>query len=61
MNRHLENTNMTYWQHWCFAMCHAKCCCVCAVKLFVHAWMPNVFTTAGTDLVCKMKSHFDCE
>ena len=31
--KHLEDNNMTYWQHWKFAM-------FCSVALFIHAWLP---------------------
>lgn len=61
MSDHLEDTQMTYWQHWCFAMCYAKCCLKCAAKLFIHAWLPDVFPTAGKDLACRMQKDFNCE
>ena len=61
MKDHLDDTKMGYWEHWCFAMCYAKCCFLCSMRLFVHAWLPNVFQTAGKDLVCRMRSDFDCQ
>ena len=30
---HLEENNMTYWQHWKFAMS-------CSITLFIHAFLP---------------------
>ena len=30
---HLEENNVTYWQHWKFAIS-------CSVALFIHAWFP---------------------
>lgn len=61
MSDHLEQTQMTYWQHWRFAMCYARCCMVCAVRLFLHAWMPQLHQTAGRDLVCRMRGDFECQ
>jgi len=31
--KHLTDNNMTYWQHWKFAMS-------CSVALFIHAFLP---------------------
>ena len=37
MVKHLKETNMGYWKHWCRAM-------KISLALFIHAWLPNVLT-----------------
>jgi len=55
---HLTDNQMTYSQHWRFAAGHAWRCLVASVRLFVHAWMPSVFTTAGSDLASRLARDF---
>jgi hypothetical protein len=31
--KHLDENDMTFWEHWRFAMS-------CSVTLFAHAWLP---------------------
>lgn len=58
---HLDDNAMTYWQHFRFAACHSVRCLVASVKLFAHACIPDVFQTAGRNLVCRMRRDFTCD
>jgi hypothetical protein len=54
MNRtkqHLEENNMTYYQHFKFAAFHGLVCILAGVCLVIHAFLPCIFQTAGSDLV----------
>lgn len=55
---HLDDNAMTYWQHWRFAAGHAVRCQVAAVRLFLHAWVPFVCTTAGSKLASRLARDF---
>ena len=40
--RHLKENNMTYKDHWWRAMSMS-------IALFIHAWIPSLFTTYASD------------
>ena len=49
LSKHLDDVNMTYYQHFKFAMellCNIE---IMAIKTFFHALIPNIFETATTD------------
>ena len=58
---HLDETNMTYWQHWRFAAGHAARCLIAAIQFIVHACLPEVFVSTGRRLLCRMKRDFACD
>lgn len=39
---HWEENNMSYWTHWLEAM-------QMSLALFVHAWIPSLYTTYVSD------------
>ena len=42
MTKHLQDINMNYWVHWWGAI-------KLSIALFIHAWLPDVFTTYASD------------
>ena len=51
IKEHLKENNMTYYQHFKFALFHGFVCLIAGICLILHAFFPCVFTTAGSDLV----------
>jgi hypothetical protein len=51
---HLNENNMTYWQHLKFAAFHGFVCLVAGLCLIIHALFPCWFQTSGSDLVQSM-------
>ena len=43
--RHLNENNMTYWQHWWLAIS-------CSIALFIHAWFPFILADYASDKIC---------
>jgi hypothetical protein len=55
---HLDNNNMTYWQHWKFAVGHGLGCLKAGVYLCIHGMFPCWYRKAGTKLVHKLEKDF---
>jgi type IV secretory pathway VirB6-like protein len=51
IRQHLQENNMSYFQHFKFAIFHGFVCILAGVCLIAHALIPSVFQTAGSDLV----------
>lgn len=51
IKQHLQENNMTYVQHFKFALFHGLVCLLAGLCLIVHAILPCWFQTAGSDLV----------
>jgi len=51
IKQHLQENNMTYYQHFKFAMVHGLICILAGLCLIVHSFLPCIFQTAGSDLV----------
>lgn len=51
IQKHLVENDMTYLQHFRFAAFHGFICLVAGFCLIVHAILPCLFQTAGSDLV----------
>ena len=47
---HPAANGMSYWQHWSRSMGFCVAETVGALKAFVHAWWPDVFTESTTNL-----------
>lgn len=47
--KHLDDVNMTYYEHLQFAMSLLYNIEVMAIKTFFHALIPNIFETGTTD------------
>jgi hypothetical protein len=48
---HLIENNMTYLQHFKFAVFYGSVCLFAALSLLLHAIFPCWFQTAGSDLI----------
>jgi hypothetical protein len=55
---HLKHNNMTYYQHFKFAVLHGLLCFIAGIYLVIHAIFPCWFQTAGSDLVGLMANVF---
>ena len=56
--QHLLENNMTYVQHFKFALKHGSLCVIAGFYLIAHAVLPCFFQTAGSDLVKKISKVF---
>ena len=55
---HLKENNMTYIEHFIFALFYGLCCLLAGLYLVVHAVFPCFFPSAGSDLVTKLSKRF---
>tara|TARA_B100001094_G_scaffold232266_1_gene227110 strand:+ start:248 stop:475 length:228 start_codon:yes stop_codon:yes gene_type:complete len=55
---HLNNNNMTYWQHLKFAVGHGVCCIKAGLFLCVHGLLPCFRRRAGERLVHRLDKDF---
>lgn len=58
-NNHLQKNNMTYREHWRFAVSHGFLCLEAGLLLIIHGFLPCFFEKAGSLLVRKLKRSFD--
>lgn len=58
-SHHLKKNNMTYREHWRFAVSHGFLCLEAGLLLIIHGFLPCFFEKAGTLLVRKLKKSFD--
>jgi hypothetical protein len=56
--QHLEKNNMSYNEHFVFAMFYGVNCCIAGFYLIVHSILPCFFSTAGSDLVERLSKEF---
>jgi hypothetical protein len=56
---HLKENNISYNEHFVFAMFYGVNCCIAGFYLIVHAIFPCFFLTAGSDLVTKLSKTFN--
>ena len=57
-NEHLNENNMTYWQHFRFAVGHGLICIRAGVYLCIHGLLPCFRRRAGTKLVQRLDKVF---
>ena len=57
-NEHLNENNMTYWQHLKFAVGHGFICIRAGIYLCVHGLLPCFRRRAGTRLVQRLEKVF---
>ena len=57
-SEHLHKNDMTYWQHWKFAVGHGLICIRAGVYLCIHGFMPCFRRKAGTRLVHRLEKVF---
>ena len=52
--KHLEEIGETYWEHCKFALLFALVMIVTGILLVIHAFFPNAFKSAGSDVIKHM-------
>lgn len=57
-NEHLNENNMTYWQHLKFAVGHGLICIRAGIYLCIHGLLPCFRRRAGTRLVQRLEKVF---
>lgn len=55
---HLEENDMTYWEHFGFASGYGIGCIYYGILLILHSLIPAYFSTAGATLVNKLNKVF---
>jgi len=55
---HLQENNMTYFDHLKFASYHSFLCMKAAFYLIIHSVLPCFFGGTGSNLVTKMSKYF---
>jgi len=56
--RHLKDNDMTYRQHFMFAVGHGLKCIKAGLLLVCHGIIPSIFQQAGSRLVYKLNKSF---
>lgn len=56
---HLKENNMTYREHWKFAISHGFLCIEAGILLIVHSFFPCFFERAGSILVKRLNRSFN--
>ena len=54
MKKHLKEINMTYFQHMKCALGYAKESGKAMIYFFIHAFLPDVWVTKGSDNLNKL-------
>jgi hypothetical protein len=57
--KHLSENNMTYCEHWRFAINHGLVCLGAGLLLIIHGFLPCFFERSGSVLVRRLKKSFD--
>ena len=55
---HLKENNMTYCEHWRFAVGHGLGCIKAGLYLCIHGFLPCFYRHAGSKLVHKLEKVF---
>ena len=55
---HLNRNNMTYCQHWMFAVGHGLGCIRAGIYLCIHGSLPCFYRRAGSKLVHRLEKDF---
>ena len=54
MFEHLRETGLSYRAHMRQALGYYGCLQMCAIKVFVHAFLPPVFTKDASNEICRL-------
>ena len=55
---HLKNNNMTYCDHFRFAVGHGITCLKAGIYLIIHGFFPCFYQHAGSELVHELEKDF---
>lgn len=56
---HLKKNDMTYCEHWMFAVGHGLQCIKAGLYLIIHGLFPCFFQSAGSNLIHKLDKSFN--
>jgi hypothetical protein len=59
IRKHLQENDMTYWQHLKFAASYGFACVVAGILLIFHSILPCFFQSSGRDLLRTLEVVFD--
>jgi len=51
---HLKETNLSYIAHMRQALSYFACIQLCAIKVFIHAFVPSLYTKDASDEICRL-------
>ena len=54
MFKHLQETNLSYMSHMRQALRYSGRLLMCTIKVFVHAFVPNMYTKDASDEICRL-------
>lgn len=57
--QHLQENNMSYTEHFIFAIFYGSICLLAGCCLIIHSILPCFFPTAGRNLVSKLSKIFN--
>jgi hypothetical protein len=55
---HLDRNNMTYREHWTFAVSHGLGCLRAGMYLIIHGFLPCFYEKTGSKLVHELEKDF---
>lgn len=55
---HLNENNMTYCEHWKFAVSHGISCILAGFYLIIHGTLPCFYRHAGSELIHQLEKDF---
>lgn len=55
---HLNRNNMTYCNHWKFAVGHGFGCLKAGIYLIIHGFLPCFYRRAGSKLIHRLEKDF---
>lgn len=58
-NKHLAENNMTYREHWLFAVSHGISCIFAGIYLIIHGFLPCFYRHTGSELVHQLEKDFN--
>lgn len=58
---HLQDSNMSYWQHYIFAAKYGLLCLYYGCLFFIHASLPCFFQKNGSSLISKLEKDFKAD
>lgn len=56
---HLNQNNMSYWEHLVFASSHGFRCIKAGLFLILHSILPGILSKTGSTLVKKLNKSFN--
>jgi len=61
MFSHLKENSISYFGHMKLAMKYFTCLQVCAIKILIHAFLPDIFTNDASNEICRLHKEMQGE